>query len=242
MLYLINDFALNVIEDLAQFVLNKAIMKYLFIALMMFSFSAQASILSWKDPKFDITLTFPDDWMRQAQEGNDLRLHILAPQGQDHAACRVMANNDNRFLYVPPQGAIQVTQFVQDQDALRGILANRLRYDNVRLIGYQSLGGLGKGPATIAIGQFTKSWNGQNIPMQSIVFGGYTHGLETIFQCESMAQSWTRWYPTFMTMASTFDFPAKGSSFKHGQYRDFMADGFVYFPFGTGNAKGLARY
>jgi len=218
-------------------------MKYvLSLLFVLFVVPAQAEIYKWQDPKFKITLAFPDTWMRQAKEGDDLRLHILAPQGQDHAACRVMANHDNRFLYVPPRASVEVAQKVQDQKALESVLANRLRYDNVRLVGYQNIGGLGKGPATVALGQFTKQWQGRNVPMQSVVFGGYSQGLETIFQCESMAQSWKKWYPTFMAMAQSFDFPVRNATFKQGYYRDFMADGFVYFPVGSGNAQGIVRY
>jgi hypothetical protein len=225
--------------------LEKDIMKYFFVIMMSLcvAFPAAADVFTWKDPQFDITLTYPDDWMKQAKEGDDLRLHILAPQGQDHAACRVLARNDNRFLYVPPQGGIQVAQFVQDQQALKNVLANRLRYDDVRLIGYQSIAGLGKGPATVAIAQFYKQWNGQNLPMQSVVFGGYVQGFETVFQCEALASAWGRWLPLFMNMASTFDFPVKTARLKNGQYRDFMADGFVYFPVGgSRRSQGTARY
>ena len=200
----------------------------------------KAEVFVWEDPKFDITLTFPHDWMRQAKEGEDLRLHILAPQGTDHAACRVFANQDNRFLYVPPQGAVKVAAFVQDEKALQGVLANRLHYSNVQLIGYQTLGGLGQGPATIALAQFGKNWNGQSLPMQGIVFGGYVQGLETVFQCEALQQSWGRWQPLFMSMAASFDFPVRTAALKNGYYRDFMADGFVYFP--VGEHLGRARY
>lgn len=219
----------------------KMIMKYL-LALFLFivTMPVKAEVFVWQDPKFDITLTFPHDWMRQAKEGEDLRLHILAPQGQDMAACRVFANNDNRFLYVPTRGAVQVSAFIQDQKALQGVLANRLHYDNVRLIGYQNVASLGKGPATIAIGQFNKNWNGRNYPMQSIVFGGYSQGLETIFQCESTADGWSKWQPLFMSIAASFDFPVRNAVFKNGHYQDFMADGFVYFP--VGNKQGVARY
>jgi len=217
------------------------IMKYLFVLfLVIASIPASASVFVWQDPKFDITLTFPDDWMRQAKEGEDLRFHILAPQGQNMAACRVFASNDNRFLYVPPRGAIEVAAFIQDQKALQGILANRLHYDNVRLIGYQNIAGLGKGPATVALGQFNTTVNGRNYQMQSIVFGGYSQGLETVFQCESTQQGWDRWYPLFMGMASSFDYPLRNAPVKQGYYRDFMADGYVYFP--VGNKQGLAKY
>ena len=216
-------------------------MKYLIALLfVLMPYAAKAEVFVWQDPAYKITVTFPDDWMRQAQEGDDMRLHILAPQGQDHAACRVMASDDNRFLYVPPQGALQVSQFVQDEMAMKGILANRLRYDDVRLVGYQNIGSLGKGPASVAVGQFYKKWNGDHVPMQSIVFGGYRQGLEAIFQCESMTSAWEKWHPLFMKMAASFDFPARTSPVKQGFYRDFMADGFVYFP--VGNQQGVARY
>ncbi len=211
-----------------------------FILSVFIALPASASVFVWQDPKYDITLTFPHDWMRQAKEGEDLRLSILAPQGQDHAACRVFANNDNRFLYVPPQGAIEVAAFVQDEKALKGVLANRLHYDNVRLVGYQNIAGLGAGPATIAIGQFQKKWNGQTLNMQSIVFGGYSQGLETVFQCEATVAGWGKWHPLFMGMASSFDYPVRNAIVKNGYYRDFMADGFVYFP--VGNKQGVARY
>jgi hypothetical protein len=217
-------------------------MKYFLLLTFLLSLSsiARAEVYVWQDPKYDITLTFPHDWMRQAKEGDDLRLHILAPQGADHAACRVFANNDNRFLYVPPVGATEVTQTVQDEQALKGILANRLAYTDVNLIGYQNVGSLGKGPATVAIGQFQKDWNGNKIAMQSIVFGGYVQGLETIFQCESTSDGWARWHPLFMSMAESFDFPVRTAALKNGYYLDFMADGFVYFP--VGNQQGIARY
>ncbi len=218
-------------------------MKYLLLLFIVtFILPVRAEVYQWQDPKFDITLTFPDDWMRQAKEGDDLRLHILAPQAQNQAACRIFANQDNRFLYVPAEGSVQVAQFVQDQQALQGILANRLHHHNVRLIGYQKLAGLGKGPATAAIAQFYKDVNGQKLAMQSIVFGGYSHGLEAIFQCETQVEAWQKWYPTFMSMAGSFDYPLRLATHKHGYYRDFMADGSVFFPVGSGNAQGVVRY
>lgn len=216
-------------------------MKYLFaLFLLVISTPVKAEVFVWQDPIHDITLTFPHDWMRQAKEGDDLRLHILAPQGRDLAACRVFANKDNRFLYVPPQGAVEVAAFVQDEKALKGVLANRLHYNNVQLTGYQDISTLGKGPATLALAQFEKTWNGRTYPMQAIVFGGYSRGLETIFECESTAAAWGYWQPLFMGMASSFDFPVRSAILKNGYYRDFMADGFVYFP--VGNKQGIARY
>ena len=216
-------------------------MKYILTLFLLFvAFPASAEVFSWKDPQFNLTMTYPDTWMKQAKEGDQLRVHILAPQGQDHAACRVFANQDNRFLYVPPQGNVEVTQFVQDEKTLQNFLNRMLGYTDVTLLEYKSLGGLGKGPATVAYASYTKEWSGRQFPMQAIVLGGYVRGMETFLHCEALAQQWSQWEPLFMNMASTFDFPAKSAPFKHGSYRDFMADGYVYFQ--VGNDKGKSRF
>ena len=210
------------------------------LILFLIAFPAQAEVFAWKDPEFDISLTYPDNWLYQQTDRNDARLYVLAPQGQDEAGCRVMASNDNRFLYVPPQGAVEVSRFVRDEATLKAIFSNHLHYNDVRLIGYQDVASLGKGPATMAIVQYYKPVGERLLPMQSIIFGGYQYGLETFFQCEALAESWPRWNPIFMNMAKTFDYPAKISPLPNGYYRDFMADGFVYFP--AGQNEGVARY
>ena len=217
-------------------------MKYIFAFVLLFiAMPAKAEVFVWQDPKFDITLTYPDNWMYQGTDkASDARLHIVAPQGQDEAACRVMASNDNRFLYVPPQGAIDVARFVQDEKTLKGIFANHLNYNDVRLVKYVDLSSIGKGPATMAVAQYYKQVGGDQVPMQSIVFGGYVQGLETVFQCESEAYAWDKWQDLFMNMAATFDFPARTHPLKNGYYRDFIADGSVYFP--IGDQQGVARY
>ncbi|PCH99390.1 MAG: hypothetical protein COB76_05840 [Alphaproteobacteria bacterium] len=208
-------------------------MRY-FIALflLLIAMPVRAEVFVWTDSKYDITVAFPDNWMRQTQTPDDLRLYVLAPQGQDHAACRVFANKDGRFLYVPAKAQHKVAAFVQDTKAAQQFLDGRLEYDDVRLVGYQNIGGLGKGAATVAVAQYIKDWNGQKIQMQSIQFGGYMNGLETIFHCEAMQQAFGRWHPVFMNMVKSFDFPAQYASHKQGYYRDFTADGYVFFPAG----------
>lgn len=217
-------------------------MKYLFAAILFLfvPFSANAEVFVWTDPTHDITVSFPDDWMRQAQTPDDLRLYVLAPQGKDHAACRIFASDDGRFLYVPPRGQHEVAQFVQDANTLQALLANRMGYGNVRLIGYQSLGGLGKGPATVAMAQYTKNWADKDYDMQSMQFGGYMNGLKTVFHCEALAQSWGRWQPIFLNMVKSFNFPAQYGPVAQGYYRDFMADGNVFLP--VGHKQGLVKY
>jgi hypothetical protein len=208
-------------------------MRYIFaLFLLVLTMPAKAEVFVWTDPQFDITMAFPDNWMRQTQTPDDLRLHILAPQGQDHASCRVFASDDGRFLYVPPSAQHKVSAFVQDTNAARSLIDSRLGYNDVRLVGYQNIGALGKGPATVAVAQYTKSWGGNTYPMQSIHFAGYMNGLETVFHCEALQQSFGRWHTIFMNMVKSFDFPAQYTSHRHSYYRDFMADGYVFFPAG----------
>ena len=176
---------------------------FLFLLFVFISLPARAEVFVWSDPQFGMTMSFPDDWMRQTQTPDDMRLYIRAPQGQDHAACRVFANKDGRFLYVPASAQHEVSAFVQDTKAAQALLNGRLEYNNVRLVGYQNIGGLGKGPATVAVAQYTKDWNGKSYDMQSIQFGGYVNGIESAFHCEALQQSFARWHPLFMNMVKS---------------------------------------
>ena len=214
-------------------------MKYVFALLLMFvAMPTRAEVFVWTDPKFDLTMAFPEDWMRQTQTPDDLRLHVLAPQGTDLASCRIFASDDGRFLYVPPRGQHEVAQFTQDSDTLRALLQNRMGYSNARLIGYQNIGSLGKGPATVAMAQYSKTWNGKNHDMQSIQFGGYMNGMKTVYHCEALAQSWGRWQPIFMNILKSIDFPAQYGPVPQGYYRDFMSDGYVFLPAGYQQGRG----
>lgn len=209
------------------------LMKYLFaFFLLICALPTKAEIFVWTDPTYNLTAAFPDNWMRQAQQADDLRLHVLAPQGQDHAACRILAKKDGRFLYVPASAQHKVAAYVQDTKAAQALIDSRLGYNDVRLVGYQNIGSLGKGPATIAVAQYNKEWNGKRYPMQSIHFAGYMNGLETVFHCESVQQAFGRWHATFMNIVKSFDFSAQYASHKQGYYRDFTADGHVFFPAG----------
>lgn len=215
-------------------------MKYILsIFLVLFSVApVKADVFVWSDPKFDLTMSFPDDWMRQRQMADNMRLHVLAPQGADMAACRVFASDDGRFLYIPARGQMDVAQKLQDQKTLVSLIRDRLDNNkNVQLIGYQSIAGLGKGPATMALAQYTKTWNGKDYQMQSMQFGGYMNGLETVVHCESLAQAWGRWSPIFLNMVKSFDFPAQYGPKDTGHYRDFVADGFIYLPVGFRQAN-----
>ena len=206
---------------------------FLFIAL-----PVKAEVYVWTDAQFGLTMAFPDDWTRQTQTPDNLRLHVLAPQGADFASCRVFASDDGRFLYVPPRGQIEVAQELQDAATLRSLLQNRLNYSNVQLVGYQNVGGLGKGPATVALATYTKNWNGKDYAMQSLQFGGYMNGLETVLHCEALNQAWGRWLPVFLNMVRSFDYPAQYGPVANGSYRDFLADGHVFLPAGYQQGRG----
>jgi len=217
------------------------IMKYVIaLILLLFPVSTKAEVFVWTDPKLGIVMSFPDNWMRQTQTPDDLRLHVLAPQGLDHAACRVFASEDGKYLYVPPRGQHQVAAQEQDAAILQSLLADRMGYTNVRLTGYQDLAGLGKGPATAAVSTYTKTLNGREYAMQSIQFGGYYGGLKSVFHCEALEQAWGRWSPLFMNMVKSFTFPARYASHPQGYYRDFTADGHIFLP--SGMRQGTARY
>ena len=75
--------------------------KILLTAAFLFStiLPAYAEVFVWKDPVYDIKVTFPDNWVRQGNFDDDLRLSILAPATRRVSGARFkLRSNPTRGL------------------------------------------------------------------------------------------------------------------------------------------------
>lgn len=191
---------------------------------------ARAEIFVWKDPVYDIKVTYPDNWMRQAQLDDDLRLFILAPQGMDHAACRLYVKHDGRFMDAPAYGGQQVSGYVFNQDAIRRAVFERPDTDMVQLTGYTTAGSLGSGAAVMAEVNFQKRWAGEVYPMHALVFATQYHGDNILMSCETLASAWPRWEAVMKGVFKSVSFPSAFTPEPNGLYRRFQDDGQVILP------------
>lgn len=192
--------------------------------------SAKAEIFVWKDPQFDIKVTYPDNWMRQAQLDDDMRLFVLAPQGMDHAACRLYAAHDGLFMDAPAYAGQEVSGFVFSPAQVQKEMIMRPDTSAVQVVGYSNGASLGQGAAVMANVNFMKSWAGMQFPMRALVVASQYHGDHVLMSCETLANAWTKWEPTMQAIMKSVSWPSAFAPEPNGLYRRFQDDGGVILP------------
>jgi len=208
-------------------------MKKLFLlmtALLAFAPLANAEVFVWKDPSYDIKVTYPDNWMRQAQLDDDMRLSILAPQGMDHAACRLYVTHDGRFMDAPAYAIQEVSAFVFSPAQIQREMVMRPDTSNVQVTGYTNGASLGAGAAVMANVSFTKEWAGARYPMTALVIATQYHGDHILMSCETLSNAWTRWEETMKAIMKSVSWQPAFATEPNGLYRYFQDDGGVHLP------------
>jgi hypothetical protein len=200
------------------------------VALLAFTPKANAEVFVWQDPVYKIRVTFPDNWMRQAQRDDDMRLSILGPQGADHAACRLYAVTNGLFADAPPEASQEVSAFVFNTDAVKREFLKRPDVSDVRVAEFVPTATLGHGAATLSYLDFQKSWAGGVYDMRAMMLASQYHGKRVIMSCEASAAAWAIWEPTLKSIFKSVDVPAAFTVWPNGYYRPFQNDGQVYFP------------
>jgi hypothetical protein len=188
---------------------------------------ARAEVFVWTDPAYDIKVSFPDNWVRQGNFDDDERLSILAPQGLDHAACRLYVSDDGRFADAPPSANMEVSNFVFDGSQIQREVFARPDTNNVRLASYMTNAKLGRGAAVAAEVDFDKRWNNNIYPMHALVLASQYHGEHIVMSCETLASAWLKWDSVMKGIFKSVDFPSAWTIEPNSVYRRFQDDGGV---------------
>jgi len=222
-------------------------MKYIYTIFSMLVFGlyavahapAKAEVFVWQDPEFNINFVYPDLWREQFNAHPDVKLHVMAPQGRDYAACKITAKQDKRFMMYPVRYTQRVNSIVFSADNLR---QHYIEKEHLSLIRREDSVALGKADAVYAEVRFVGKYGPRAIPMQSLAFATLYGDMYLVFECEAAAQNWPYWHPIFMNMAKSIDFPLWQDMNAHGFYPyDFMNEGDILLS--TDNAKtGTLRY
>lgn len=191
---------------------------------------AMAEMFVWKDPASDVRVTFPDNWMRQTNIDDDLRLYVLAPGGSDHAGCRLSISTDGRFMDAPAYAQPEVSNFVFTPEELQRVVYARPDTMRVQVDGYRPTAGLGRGAAGYAEITFDKYWMGKPYAMKAMVLGSQFRGQRIIMSCESLVDGWARWQPVMQGIVQSVDFPSGFATEANGYYRRFQDDTRILLP------------
>lgn len=200
---------------------------------------AKAEVFLWKDPQFEIDFVYPDLWREQFNGNPDTRLHILAPQGRDFAACKIHAKEDKRYMMYPVRYTQRVNSIVFSADNLRQVLIEK---DNLSLLSRDDYAALGKADAVYAEFRHVARPGPAPIPMQGLLFATLYGDMHLVFECEAAARNWTYWQPIFLNMAKSVDFPIWQDIHPHGLYPyNFTEEGDILLS--TDNAQtGTIKY
>ena len=196
---------------------------------------ARAEVFIWEDPTYNVQVAFPDNWMRQAQLQPDLRLFIVAPQGQDHAACRLTITHDGRFMEAPAAAGLQVSAYVFDANMVLQQFYNRPDTNYVHLSGYNTTASLGAAAAIMTQVDFQKTWMGMSVPMHAIAVASQYNGNRIFMSCEAMSSGFARWEMLFRGIIKSTYFPSVYDTTPNGLYRRFQDDGGVILPMNARN-------
>lgn len=200
------------------------------IALLAFAPAAHAEVFVWKDPQYDIKVSYPDNWMRQAQLDDDLRLFVLAGAGMDHAACRLYVKHDGRFMDMPASAGQEVSSYVFDASAIQHEIYERPDTNMVQVSTFTNGASLGSAAAVMAQADFQKTWAGAVYPMHAMVVAAQYNGKHIFMSCETLASAWRYWEPVMQGIFKSVSFPAAYTPTPNGLYRPFQDEGGVYLP------------
>ena len=200
---------------------------------------AEAEVFVWDDPEYNISIVFPDDWRVQQNLNTDVRLHILAPQGRDYAACTITAKRDGRFAMYPDRYTQRINSIVFNTIGLVEHL-NLTERDDVRLVHRSDYAGFGKASAVYAEAEYTKDLVLNHFPMRSLMFATLYGDMYFVFECEAASRNWPYWEPVFLNIAKSVDFPLRQHSTPNGFYRDFHNDGGILLNVDNGKTGTVA--
>jgi len=183
--------------------------------------AAKADYYLWQDPKTGLSFSFPDSWkVVSSANPNDL-VTIMAPSGRAHAACRLRANTDHRFLIYPQQyrDPVQRTSFSGAfwEDYL-------LQFENGRIYQMMDGAGLGRSHGSYAIVSYQSAVQGPYMNRMALTLAAHYYDRLYILECSSHRDAFYQWQNIFMSIAGSVDFKRTYHEAVTGNYRNFLPD------------------
>ena len=183
--------------------------------------SAKANYFVWTDPETEMTLSYPDTWVRVNNQKPGDKFSIAAPSGDDMASCKVHVKEDKRFLYYPQRYRDAVQKFAYSTDFWSDVFDN---YANVKVHRYLDSSGLGQGLGSYVLITYDELWPKSDMGMAGIMLVSLYHDDAYIASCSSKKHGFDRWRGYFGSILSSIQFKKIHHELFVGEYRDFIND------------------
>lgn len=185
------------------------------------SFSARADYYVWRDVNTGLSLSYPDSWKMVNNAQADDIITLAAPSGDDHAACRLRALEDKRWLIYPPRysAAVQKTGFSRH---FWDYYLNE--YSDPQILTVRDNAGLGHAFATFAVAGYRSAVPGPFMQRKALMFAGLYNDTVFIAECSAAADHFDIWRDQFMGIIKSVDFRKTHHELPTGNYRDFLSE------------------
>lgn len=188
-----------------------------------FSPAAQADTFVWKDAPHGYTISFPDTWAMQTDDGPYTRIRIAGPLAEEIPTCSLQVRDDGRLKIYPKRltdEAVANTLVQEYWEKETGQLRD------AEITAFYSPASLGdKGDATaiqVAFKQLDQQ--GNPINMHGVMISSIYGGKRYVGSCSSRAENYNRWSGLFMSILDSVQFDDRYHIFPTGYYRNFLMD------------------
>lgn len=189
------------------------------------SLPTRAEVFVWNAPQGDLSLSFPDHWLRQAQLNPAQDLVISHPQFVDSAHC--VLEREGRTD--PLINATTILDQMHNRGSLNAsIIEHR---DNIAFAGRS---------ATMTHIGYTQSFFGQAVPMKAVQYTTRLNGDQISLRCASQEGRFDAHMPLFAGVAASVRSRLGSTPFPNGYYRNFLGE-HVYLYQDKGR-RAVSRY
>lgn len=188
-----------------------------------FSPAAKADTFVWKDIKNGYTMSFPDSWTMQTDDGPYTRIRIAGPLGQELPTCRIQVQDDGRLKIYPKKYVDEAVVNTLEREYWEKETG---QYVDAEITAFFSPASLGdKGDATaIQVGFKQKDLSGNTVKMHGVMISSIYGDKRYVASCSSKAEAYNRWSALFMSILDSVQFDDRYHPFPTGYYRNFLMD------------------
>lgn len=183
---------------------------------------AKADTFVWKDAEHGYTVSFPDMWRVQTEDGPTTRLRIAGPIAEDMATCRVQVDEDGRLKIYPKRLMDEAVMNTLDRSYWDQETA---QYQEAEITGYYTPASIsGKGDATAVTVSFVGDDGEGPVSMQGAMIGGIYGGKRYVVSCSAKAEVYAKWSDVFASIMDSVELHDRYHPFATGYYRAFLND------------------
>ena len=191
------------------------------LAVMATASPAAAHYVTWRDPDFNIDITFPDTWKTQGGLNADGRYKVLAP-GADSAQCTLSAKNDRRYMIYPRDYVADILAQDMQWHYWEQTVSN---YDDLYFY-YDNFGALNGGPARYTLVDYIdrtpEKTGGASVRKRAWVYGAIAGELHVNVICSATLNSFESHADDFSQIIDSVSFPAPYTTTYNSAYRDVL--------------------